>query len=242
LSSTNAGSTIINPTTTTAALARLNHPLPFAEAQIPAVSATNIVFIRTIDFRTASLPVTPPAKIGIIKRGAHATSAQNPVSPADVNFPSNTSKLLTRVRKSRINVPSRRSELMTSAVSKHAPQQNRNVPAISPVKTPLPTSAGPPDVPQTNPGTHTNTPAITTPNRVQCHPRLRARTRNSRSTIGRKVMRQTPKFEFRIPNENRILKSDEMRTILPGGFGAALGFRLFDFFRHLAFVIPRESA
>ena len=106
--------------------ADLDHSRSRAEAHSPAVRATNSAFGSASAMRNASPPVTPPASTGSISSGRNATRAHKLVRPDEPSFPSSTSNTLTRVINSSPRVPSRRSELIRSAVSKQAAQLKMN--------------------------------------------------------------------------------------------------------------------
>jgi hypothetical protein len=79
---------------------------------------------------------------------------------------------------------------MTSAVKRQAPQLSRKAALTSPLRRPGPRVAEVPIGPaQSNWGKQNNMPASGMVKRTQYVAPLRARTRNSRSIMGRKVMR-----------------------------------------------------
>src|SRR5207253_2754169 len=108
------------------------------------------------------------ASSGIINSGRIARSAPTLAIPPELSFPSNTSKLLTRVSNNNPSVPSRRSLLITSAVSRLAPQQNKNAAPARPLnKDRLTVEAVPKFTGATNDGRQKINPTRPIPKRLQ---------------------------------------------------------------------------
>src|SRR5690242_7328810 len=141
------------------------------------------VFNKTKLSRKASPPVTPPARTGIISMGRKAKSMQMLLRPDEPSFPNSTSPTLTRDRNSKPSVPSRRSRLIASAVKRKAKQLTPKPAQSIPLKTKVFISVVVPNVP-IQPGIQSRPKPSTTPERDQYVSRLRAATRNSRSTMG----------------------------------------------------------
>ena len=148
---------------------------------------------KTNPFRKASPPVTPPAKTGIISIGRNANRAQRLDRPADPSFPTSTSKALTRVSNSKPSVPSRLSQLITSAVNRQAAQLPKKAALTNAFKRLRPIPPGAPSGhAHINWGSKTSAPTSPTAKRDQYVARLRARMRSSRSRMGKMVMRSAP--------------------------------------------------
>lgn len=178
---------MMNTSTATSTPALLNQPCAKADAHSPAASENSSVSNKTSIVRKASPPVTPPISTGSMTTGRNAVSAHTQLIPAAPKLPSSTSSAFTRVKYNSPSVPSRRSRLMLSTVTKPAQQLRIKAALTMPVKTECPiafgANAGPPD--SSAIGRQKTSPASATAKRVQYVALLRARTRNSRAIRGK---------------------------------------------------------
>ena len=141
---------------------------PPAEAHKPTLRARNNVLSRATNLRAASAPVTPPVKSGSTSIGKKASNESREVRPLEANLPNRTSMRFTRVSSSRARVPSRRSLLIVSHVTRDAAHHIRKEVPTRPSNTPCPICPGVAEgTDKKSGGAQTNKPTAATMNRPQ---------------------------------------------------------------------------